>query len=357
MTIAAELTIGLFAVVMLLWWKCTELKGLKRLFEVPWSGLDDGDASPIGAIESVVRAAAFTFVLLVALSVVAISAAGAWNVDILHWERKEDPAPKPCLANKSSCTLSLAPATIGMVTSEIRQELGASSRSLVDALNAQTSMQWAAMADGAAEIATLADRASTLSGDLKVITKQIEARGNLTDNALKEISQSIDRLADRATPSSTVHEECFTPEFRTDSDERLQRLYAASIAARQSRRIPDNTRFRVVSELTIYFSTRISELSAGAKTEVNRFLAETNVGNTALSIRGGADRQGNRKSNETLSRDRALNVAAYVVEAERYPPIVGLNWFGEDALPHPTDPGSSEPYNRTVHVKILQICQ
>jgi outer membrane protein OmpA-like peptidoglycan-associated protein len=365
-TIAAGITIGLFAVVVLLWWKFTELRGLKRLFEVPWLGLDDGDAKSVGAIESVVRAAAFTFVLLAGLSVVAISAAKAWNIDLLHWERKKDTPPsKPCVPSTSSCTLSIAPSTITTITTEIRQELGASTRALVAAINAQTEMQHKALAEGAAKIDTLNDHVLRVSGDLKEITKQIETGADAVGSGLKEIARSIDRLADRANPPSTVRDKCFTPEFRRDSGEgpqaeaskRLQHVSSKSNAARQTWSIRPDARFRVVTELTVYFDTGISELTAGAKGELNRFLTDMNVGKTALSIRGGADRQGERTSNVPLSRDRAVNVATYVVDDERYPPIVGLNWFGEDAPRQPTDPGLSEPYNRTVHVKVLQTCQ
>jgi outer membrane protein OmpA-like peptidoglycan-associated protein len=355
-TIAAGLTICWFAIVVLLWWRFTELKGLKHLFEVTWFGLDDGDANSIGAVESVVRAAAFTFILLAALSVAAISAAWAWNVDLLHWEHKKDPPPsKTCLPNTSSCTL--APSTITTVTTEIRQELGASTRALVDAINAQTTMQKKALAAGAAKIETLNDHVLKLSGDVKEIAQHIETASGVVNSGLKEIAQSIDRLADRANPPSTVREKCFTPTFRDDPDPRLQNVRAKSIAARRTWHILEDARFRVVRELTVYFDTGIPELTAGAKAEINQFLADTNVGQTALSIRGGADRQGERTANQTLSRDRAVNVAAYVIDAERYPPIVGLNWFGEDALRQPTEPGSSEPYNRTVHIKVLQTCQ
>jgi len=64
--------IGIFSIVVLLWWLLNELIGLRRIFEVPWFGIGE-DVENVGTIESIVRAAVFILIVWFSLTICALA--------------------------------------------------------------------------------------------------------------------------------------------------------------------------------------------------------------------------------------------------------------------------------------------
>jgi outer membrane protein OmpA-like peptidoglycan-associated protein len=172
-----------------------------------------------------------------------------------------------------------------------------------------------------------------------------------TDDSAEPVRQPANQSS---TPSSGA---CFTPEFRTDPDQNVQRLHAESATERQRVGLPDRATFREIADYVVFFDTAASRLSSGAEERLTQFLSSRPASNTALSIRGFADARGSPAINERLSRDRAVEVAALVASAHRYPPIVELDWAAHAAVASPNDRGQSDPYQRIVRVKVLQPCR
>jgi hypothetical protein len=63
---------GIFSIVVLLWWLLNELIGLRRIFEVPWFGIGE-DVENVGTIESIVRAAVFILIVWFCLTICALA--------------------------------------------------------------------------------------------------------------------------------------------------------------------------------------------------------------------------------------------------------------------------------------------
>jgi outer membrane protein OmpA-like peptidoglycan-associated protein len=141
-----------------------------------------------------------------------------------------------------------------------------------------------------------------------------------------------------------------------DEDNELRALQARAGEQREHWGFPPGLRYRSVSNHLVIFDTDVALPSNGAKVALTHYLHSNTFTRAALSIRGGTDRQGTRPWNARLSRSRAINVARYVLDDLRYPPIVDLNWVGEDGPTEPTNVNTSEPYNRIVRIQMLEPC-
>lgn len=413
--IVAAGIIGTFGLILLIWWRRSQLHGLKSLFELPWSGLDDVDVESAGAVESLVRAAVFVLIVWLCAAAILFAVNSAYDAGNIHFMIKKRDAPKPCTANEHTCRSSETNAkTIDGLSTSMRELVRAIEaqtriqRSLIEgsakitsimaetnaglerglnkqqsALEAQTRMQQHLLEDGSTKITKLLEQtnstletglskqqSATEDGLAKVakplaqIATTIASTPKVSDaflDALDRIRQSIDRALQRPVspiPVPTTRDNsCFFPTFKTNSDRTLQSLRARADVARLHHALPDGARYRAIANHLVFFDTDRTDLSDGAKASLAHFLGPGLLGNLALSVRALADRQGRPPYNEQLSQKRAIAVAKYMMDEHRYPPVVDLNWFGEDNPTQPSADGRSEPYNRIARVQVLQLCQ
>lgn len=106
-----------------------------------------------------------------------------------------------------------------------------------------------------------------------------------------------------------------------------------------------------VDPLTVYFDTGSSELSAGSEAEVQAFVEQLQATNPKnVTVVGYTDSSGSADLNQKLSKARAANVTASLVEAGLTGSLVTQDAVGEDTLAVETPNGTREPNNRRVVV-------
>lgn len=106
-----------------------------------------------------------------------------------------------------------------------------------------------------------------------------------------------------------------------------------------------------VDPMTVYFDTGEDQLSAGAKQQVRSFAEQLFATNPkSVSVVGYTDTSGSPALNEKLSKARASNVMASLVEAGIASEIIEQAGAGEEALAVATPDGTREADNRRVVV-------
>jgi len=105
----------------------------------------------------------------------------------------------------------------------------------------------------------------------------------------------------------------------------------------------------VVEPLIVYFDIGSAELSAGSVAEVEAFSEQLQATNPkGLSVVGFTDTSGSVELNQKLSKARASNVVASLVDAGTPDSIITQNAVGEDTLAVETPDDTREPNNRRV---------
>ena len=104
-----------------------------------------------------------------------------------------------------------------------------------------------------------------------------------------------------------------------------------------------------VEPMTVYFDSGQDELSAGAKAQVQAFAEQVSATNpTSIQVIGYTDTSGSPALNEKLSKARASNVMASLVDAGIASDIIEQGGAGEDTLAVTTPDGTREADNRRV---------
>lgn len=105
----------------------------------------------------------------------------------------------------------------------------------------------------------------------------------------------------------------------------------------------------VVEPLTVYFDSGSAQLSAGDEAEIRDFLVQLQATNPkGLSVVGFTDTSGSAALNEKLSKARASNVVASLIDAGISDSLITQNAVGEGTLAVETPDDTREPNNRRV---------
>jgi hypothetical protein len=200
--LATGVAIGTFGLVMILWWLASELQGLRQICESRWSGLDDCDVDNIGALKSVAHAAVFIAVALASIGILFLSVAGA-----------RDPATIPMTMKSKEERVSVGDRVISNSNPDAS---GASDRTLVDAIEAQTRIQQKTIEEGSRTIAELLDKTTnTLASEFNKIQTQLDADTKHLD-ALDLIHQSVDRTEQQLHNANSVLDDLAKAAIRLD---------------------------------------------------------------------------------------------------------------------------------------------
>ena len=101
----------------------------------------------------------------------------------------------------------------------------------------------------------------------------------------------------------------------------------------------------------VFFAWDQADISPVAQTVLDQVRDDYLRGRPSrLVLAGHADRSGREWYNDTLSEDRARNVARALVGMGVPPEALDVEWFGERSPRIPTDDGVREPRNRRVEI-------
>ena len=104
-----------------------------------------------------------------------------------------------------------------------------------------------------------------------------------------------------------------------------------------------------VEPLIVYFDVNSDTLSAGSAAQVASFAEQLEATKpTSINVVGYTDTSGSAALNEKLSKTRAANVVASLVDAGIAEDIITQDAVGEDALAVDTPDKTREPNNRRV---------
>jgi collagen triple helix repeat protein len=202
--LAMGLGIGIFGLVMLVWWFVSELRGLRQVCEPRWSGLDDCDVESVGPLKSVAYAAVFLIIVVASFGILFASVAAAL-----------DPSRIPILPKKAADE-RVRPERPAGPQQPRREPPSGPDAAIADAIDAQTRMQRRSMEEAAALIARLLEKtASTVSAELGAIQTQLDTNGKRLDG-LDGIRQSVARAETHLGRANAIAEDIAKAAGRLD---------------------------------------------------------------------------------------------------------------------------------------------
>lgn len=369
--IVVAAVLGAVGMVILLWWVLNEFTGLRRIFEVPWVGVGS-DVENAGAMESMLRAAVFIFVLWLCIALIfpygmsllglpppaalipAPPASPQEQSAKAPGPPQEQSAQTPAPAQEPSVKpptnpdtgtspadsvlidqLKLANSTLGSVK-ELLSQHGERLSAIQKKLDGWNPGQGPAPDGGISTI--LKEAAAKIDQNVKTIAEQT------SEQSRRLMVLDTIYLALLENPRPRRNGECF--EYVADAPSVTKPETAAPSS-------PGNVnRYRTAAAVRhVFFDRGSSTLSDWAKQDISWFLRETNARDGKLAIFGSTDPQGTEAQNALLAKNRALAIQQFIQDEKTPHQIISVKSATEDGTP------KSEPYKRVATIRLLEPCQ
>jgi outer membrane protein OmpA-like peptidoglycan-associated protein len=348
--IVAAAALGAVGMIILLWWVLSELTGLRRIFEAPWVGVGD-DVENAGAMESMLRAAVFIFVLWLCIAMFlpfTMAIPGLWTAAV------SSKAAPPATHSESRPNPQTNPSTTSSADPVLIEQLTRTNSTLqsVKELLIQHGQHLSALSVIQKKLASWdPGQGPTPDEGMSTILKETGQIDRNVQTIVEQISEQSRRLIvldkiylallEKSRPEPTG--DCFD-----------YTVVAASVRKPEtaSPSSPGNgERYRTVAVRAVFFDRGSPALSDWAKQDLSWFLREVNVPEGKLAIFGSTDPQGTAAQNAQLAESRARAIEQFVQEEKTQHQIISVKWASEGGAP------KSEPYKRVATIRLLQPCQ
>jgi outer membrane protein OmpA-like peptidoglycan-associated protein len=341
LVVVAAAVLGAVGIIILLWWVLSELTGLRRIFEAPWVGVGD-DVENAGAMESVLRAAVFIFVLWLCIAMIFPFVMSLPWLQTAAVSVAPHPGPEP---NPRPSVSSAYPVLIEQLTrtnstlqsvKELLIQHGEhlSALSVIQKKLAGWDPGQRPMPDEG--INTILKETAQIDRNVQTIVDQISEQSR----RLMVLDKIYLALLERSRPEAPG--DCLDDAVVTA----VKKPETASPSSSG-----DDDHYRTLAVRPVFFDRGSPALSDWAKQDLSWFLREANGRDGKLAIFGSTDPQGTAAENAQLAESRAHAIEQFVQEEKSPHQIISVKWATEGGAP------KSEPYKRVATIRLLQPCQ